>query len=147
MDVTESEVKNFNGAKLATFYGSELIVYKRDNIEGIPYPDCWDFPGGGRENNESPEVCALREFEEEFSVKVPESRIHFKKYVKSHTGKGGAYFLALTLQQEEFEQIQFGDEGQYWQLMTIEQYLAHPKAIPALKERLTAYLSERTNTK
>nr|WP_231692828.1 NUDIX domain-containing protein [Vibrio campbellii] len=30
----------------------------------MSYPNYWDLPGGGREGNETPEDCALRELKE-----------------------------------------------------------------------------------
>ncbi len=137
------DTDTFSGCKIAIFCQEELLVYKRDDIKGIPYPNCWDFPGGGREQQESPEECALRELYEEFALTIPASRIHYKKQVSSHTGMGHSYFLAATISQQELAQIQFGNEGQYWQLMRVETYLNHAQGIDALKNRLRLYLSDR----
>ena len=43
----------FRGAKLALFVGDDLAVILRDDIPHIPFPNCWDFPGGGREGDET----------------------------------------------------------------------------------------------
>ncbi len=135
-----SEREAFNGSKLAYIYGDSLLVYKRDDIPEIPFPGLWDFPGGGREGNESPEVCALRELEEEFSIILPESRFVYKKRVPSHSGKGSSYFFVVHGTKQEIESIVFGDEGQYWKLMPIKEYLTHPESISALVSRLNGYL-------
>ncbi|MFD2180379.1 NUDIX domain-containing protein [Veronia pacifica] len=132
----------FSGCKLAVICDDKLLVYRRDAKQGIPYPNCWDFPGGGREGQETPEQCALRELHEEFALTFPDERIHFKRWVKSHTGVGGAYFMAIHVGHEELADIQFGDEGQHWTMMTVQEYLSHPEAIQALKDRLTIYLTE-----
>ena len=55
----------FSGAKIALFMGDDLLVIKRDDKPDIPYPGHWDLPGGGREGDETPELCALREAREE----------------------------------------------------------------------------------
>ena len=140
-----SENEEFSGSKLAYIYEDSLLVYKRDEIPDIPFPGLWDFPGGGREGNESPETCALRELEEEFSITFPGSRFVYKKMVPSHSGKGNSYFFVVFGTKKEIEAISFGNEGQYWKLMPIEEYLSHPKAIPALISRLSGYLESKNS--
>jgi 8-oxo-dGTP diphosphatase len=63
----------FSGAKLALFLGQKIVVILRDDKPDIPYPGHWDLPGGGREQEESPEVCALRETEEEIGLQLAPS--------------------------------------------------------------------------
>ena len=132
--------EEFSGSKLAYIYKDSLLVYKRDENPDIPFPGLWDFPGGGREGNESPEVCVLRELNEEFSITFPESRFVYKKLVPSHNGKGHSYFFVALGAKEEIESISFGEEGQYWKLMPIKEYLSHPESIPVLIRRLNGYL-------
>ena len=47
------------------------------------------------------------------------------------------------LQQNEFEAIRFGDEGQYWRLMRVSEYLAEEQAVGYLQERLRHFLAGR----
>lgn len=135
---------DFTGAKLALFHGGQLVVYKRDDKPGIPYPGCWDFPGGGREGGESPAQCALRELEEEFGLRLGEQRIEWqRRYPATHGPAPWAWFLVARLQQAEFEAIRFGDEGQYWRLMLVSEYLAEEQAVGYLQERLRHFLAGR----
>lgn len=132
----------FKGCKLAVLCGDLILTFKRDNIATIPFPNCWDLPGGGRENGESPEACALRELHEEFGLKFEQSRIHYKKRVASHTGQGNAYFLVMSVNESELANINFGDEGQYWKLMPVGEYLFKSNAVSSNQKRLKAYLEE-----
>tara|TARA_B110000902_G_C13734419_1_gene370289 strand:- start:321 stop:506 length:186 start_codon:yes stop_codon:yes gene_type:complete len=52
---------NFHGAKLALFGGDQLAIILRDDDPDMVSPNHWDFPGGGREGDEAPLACALRE--------------------------------------------------------------------------------------
>jgi 8-oxo-dGTP diphosphatase len=132
--------ENFTGCKLAYIYNDTLLVYKRDDFQSIPFPGLWDLPGGGREDDESPEECVLRELEEEFSMTFPASRFVYKKKVPNHSNDGNSFFFVALGEESEINSISFGDEGQYWKLMPIQDYLSHPKAIPVLIDRLNGYL-------
>ena len=53
--------KHFGGAKIALLCGNSVLTYQRDDKPDIPWPGCWDLPGGGRENDETPLQCVQRE--------------------------------------------------------------------------------------
>ncbi|MDO8343714.1 MAG: NUDIX hydrolase [Cellvibrio sp.] len=137
--------EEFTGCKLAYMFNGQLLVYKRDNFAHIPFPDLWDFPGGGREGNESPEECVLRELNEEFGLSLPESRLVFKKKDSDYLNTGNSFFFVVDGQQAEIDAIVFGTEGQCWQLMEVDEYLAHPQAITLLKNRLLGFLNPLFN--
>ena len=137
----------FTGCKLAYILDGSLLVYLRDDIASIPFPGLWDFPGGGREGDESPEECVLRELEEEFSFTFSVSRFRYKKKVVNHSNDGSSYFFVLEGREDEVQGIQFGEEGQYWKLMPIDEYLDHAKAIPVIIERLEGYLGSKAATR
>ncbi len=58
----------------------EVLLILRDNIHSIPYPDCWDLPGGHPEGEEAPEECIRREMTEELELELGEINF-FKKYI------------------------------------------------------------------
>ena len=53
----------FAGAKVALICGGDVLTYLRDDRPELPFPGCWDLPGGGREGEESAEACVLRELD------------------------------------------------------------------------------------
>ena len=55
---------NFSGTKIALLNRGAVVAYLRDDKPGIPFRGLWDLPGGGREGDEDPVTCALREVEE-----------------------------------------------------------------------------------
>jgi len=132
---------NFTASKLAYILNGKLLVYLRDDFAHIPFPNMWDFPGGMREGNETPEQCVLRELEEEFSIKLDESRLLYKAVGVNFNNTGNSYFFVAEGKQEEIDAIVFSEEGQYWQLMEITEFLEHPSAITRLKTRLQDFLN------
>lgn len=143
MDGSNSET-NFSGAKLALFIGDALLVYMRDDFNHIPFPGCWDFPGGGREGGESPETCALRETREEFGLLISPARITYRRFHALGDAALPAWFFVAHLPAETEARIRFGEEGQYWQLIDPKVYGAQPDAIPHLAKLLQDYLDDRT---
>lgn len=136
---------SFSGAKIALICKSKIVTYLRDNKPSIPFPNHWDLAGGGREGNETPEQCALRETEEEFDLKLNIARIVWRRrYRNASKPSEHAYFMVAHLLETEISAIKFGDEGQYWQMMDLQEFLKHPKAVPQLQSRLAYYLSHKT---
>ena len=130
----------FTACKLAYIIDGQLLVYLRDDFAHIPFPNMWDFPGGMREGDETPEQCVLRELEEEFAIKLDESRLIYKKIGVNFNNTGNSYFFVANGKQEEVDAIVFSEEGQHWQLMSITEFLNHPLAIDRLKNRLKDFL-------
>ena len=48
----------------------KVLIQKRDWKRGIAYPGRWAIPGGGKEENESPEQAVIREIKEETGVEI-----------------------------------------------------------------------------
>ena len=44
----------FSGCKIALLCDDKLLTILRDDISTIPWPNMWELPGGGRENEETP---------------------------------------------------------------------------------------------
>jgi 8-oxo-dGTP diphosphatase len=136
---------NFDGAKLALVRGDDLIVILRDNIPTIPWPGHWDFPGGGREGDETPLDCALRELREELSLVLPPDAICWEIAQPNATGKTTWFFVA-RVDDLDLSLLQLGNEGQEWRLMGINQYLDHELTIPSLRTRLLQWISEQNRS-
>ena len=133
-------VMTFSGAKLALFLGQKIVVILRDDKPDIPYPGHWDLPGGGREQEESPEVCALRETEEEIGLQLaPSDLVWSRRYSRP---RGYVWFFVTHQPAGLVSDIRLGSEGQRWALMDPREYCEHPLAVPHFAEQLSGYLSE-----
>lgn len=127
----------FTGSKIALLHEGRVLVYLRDDSASIPFPGHWDLPGGGRENDETPDECALRELFEEFGLRLDPARVIWRWAHPSWSSPGSvAHFMVAHIGPEDISQIVFGDEGQRWEMMPVATYLAHPLAVPHLRERL-----------
>jgi len=131
---------SFIGAKIALFAGPDLVVIERDDIPHIDWPGFLDFPGGGREGDETPASCALRETWEELGLDVPESELVWQRAYQNPQGQ--VWFFAAHLATTAAQEIRFGDEGLGWRLMTPEAYLGHPRSTPQFRDRLMDYLCD-----
>lgn len=132
---------DFAGAKLAAMLDQQLLTYRRDMKLGLRWPGMIDLPGGGREGDESPAACALRELEEEFGIRLPESSICWARPFDAMDASGDApgrigWFLVAAMPVEAYVTLRFGDEGHSPQLLHFGDFLLDPEAIPPLKERL-----------
>ena len=127
---------DFTGAKAALFCGASVLTYLRDEKPGLRWPGLWDLPGGGREGEDGPENCLLRELWEEFGLRLPPDRLVWRREFPSmvETGRVSVFFGGW-LSRAEVGQIRFGDEGQGWELMPVEGFLGHPRAVPELQRR------------
>lgn len=134
---------DFVGAKVAMLCGDALLTYLRDDKPGLPWPAMWDLPGGGREGTETPENCLLREVQEEFGLILPPDRLIWRKVWPSMMDASRAsIFFAGRITRDEIAAIRFGDEGQYWQMMPVADYLSHPSAVPELQRRVAVALPD-----
>lgn len=134
---------DFVGCKAALICGDALLTYLRDDKPGLPWPAMWDLPGGGREGNETPEDCLLRELHEEFGLLLPPERLIWRRVWPSMMdGARPSVFFAGRITTAEIEAIRFGDEGQYWQMMAVADYLGHARAIPELQRRVAVALPD-----
>ena len=127
---------DFTGTKAALFCGASVLTYLRDEKPGLRWPGLWDLPGGGREGAESPEDCLLRELEEEFGLRLTPDRLVLRRVFPSMVEAGrSSVFFAGWLSPAEIASIRFGDEGQRWELMPVEGFLGHARAVPEMQRR------------
>ena len=99
----------FGGAKLAAMHGDALLAYARDDKPGIPYPGMIDLPGGGREGDETPEDCVLRELAEEFGITLPAERLYYHRVYMLADGATVSHFFAVHLSEADVAGVKFGD--------------------------------------
>lgn len=59
-----------DGAKIIIFSLDKILLFHRDDIPTIPFPDCWQLVGGGIEEGETPEQALVREVKEETSFDI-----------------------------------------------------------------------------
>ena len=137
------EISDFTGCKIALFCDDRILTILRDDKSNIPYPNTWELPGGGREGDESSFECAAREVYEELGIHLTEDCLLWSKVYPSMLFEGKeSVFLVGKLTQEQFDKIVFGDEGQGYRLMSIEEFLSSDKVVPQLQDRVRDYLEE-----
>lgn len=133
---------DFVGAKAALFCGDALLTILRDTHPGLAWAGMWDLPGGGRDGNESPETCLLREVAEEVGLSLPPSRLTWHIELPSMSVPARpSHFFAGTITQADLATIRFGDEGQGWALMPTRDFLNHSHAIPEMQRRVRLAIS------
>ena len=54
---------------------SQVLLFLRDDIPDIPYPNMWDIPGGHVEDGETPEQCIVREMKEEMELTLEDFQL------------------------------------------------------------------------
>lgn len=129
----------FHGAKAAVFVGENLLVYQRDSH--VVWPDMWDFPGGGREGDESAFECLRRETYEEFGLWLVEDDVRWSRVFPAMDDPASdAWFFVVAVNRDHGAHIRFGDEGQQWALMPLPDVMNLPNLVPALRERLSLWL-------
>ena len=137
----EIEISDFTGCKIALFCGDKLLTILRDDKSNIPYPNTWELPGGGREGDESPFECVAREVYEELGIHLTEDCLLWSKVYPSMLYEGKqSVFMSGQLSQEQFDDIVFGDEGQGYKLMNIDEFLGSDKVVPQLQDRVRDYM-------
>ncbi len=130
------------GAKAALICDGRILTYLRDDTPGLPWPAHWDLPGGGLEQGENAEQGLFREVLEEFGLRLTPAHLHWQAvFPTTHSPGKHAAFFAGSLSPAEIAAIRFGDEGQRWQMMPLDKWLALPNAVPALQTRTRAALA------
>lgn len=133
---------DFVGVKIALIKNNEVLVIQRDNKPGLRYANLWDFAGGGREDGETPFECISREVNEELGIILkPEMIVWEKTHPAMHDPSLMAYFMVANIGDSDIENIVFGDEGQGWKLISIDDFMDDDTVVGPLKSRLRDYLS------
>jgi len=135
--------KDFHGVKVALFVGEMLLLHLRDNTPGLFNANMWDFPGGGREGDETPEQCAVREVREELGIMLmPESFVWSREYPSQKDRNKCAYFMVACVPESAAQSVVL-TEGQTWGLFDQEAFFTKDDVIPVLKERFQDYLDSK----
>lgn len=132
--------REFEGAKLALLLGGQLLVIRRDDRPDIAWPGYLDLPGGGREGQESPEACVLRETLEEVGLALAPQDLIWKRFYPD--GPIPAWFFGANQPENRTRDIVFGDEGQGWLLMPPEEFVARAEAVPHFRLRVREFLQD-----
>lgn len=133
----------FSGCKIALICDDKLLTILRDDIPTIPWPNMWELPGGGREGEETPFECVQREVLEELGIHLTKDCLLWDKIYPSMLFEGKeSVFLVGKLAQEQFDKIVFGDEGQSYKLMSIDEFRGSDKVVPQLQDRVRDYMEE-----
>ena len=128
---------DFVGAKVALFCGPTVLTCQRDDRPGLPWAGLWDLPGGGREADEGPEDCLLRELHEEFGLHLSPDRLIWRRVFPSMLDATRAsVFFGGHITLDEVASIRFGDEGQGWALMPVVDFRGHAAAVPEMQRRM-----------
>lgn len=133
--------QDFQGAKALVFIGAPVLVYQRDN--DARWPAHWDFPGGGREGDETPIDCLAREVDEELGLSLSDGAIIWARMFPSMIyPTETAWFFVVQFPDAVRTKIAFGSEGQRWALRPLADVANMPNLVPALRERLSVWLRE-----
>lgn len=127
----------FHGTKLVLLVGECLVALKRDDKPGISWPGLWDLPGGGREGDETPQACVLRELAEETGLALTHGDL--SRPVLFGDPPHAVWFFARQ-PAPVGAALCLGDEGQALTLMTPEAFCAHPAVIPHFPDRVRALI-------
>ena len=135
---------NFHGVKIALLYNDKVLMYLRDNKKGLFNANMWDFPGGGREREETPHECVIREVKEELGIVLKEeSFIWEKEYPAQKDATQKAWFMVACITQQDIASIVL-TEGQKWDLISIEDFFHRSDVIDALKIRFKDYTTAKS---
>ena len=142
MELLDSRI-DLTGCKIALICERQILTILRDDKDNIPWPNMWELPGGGREGDESPFECVAREVYEELNIQLSKDDVIWSGIYPSMLDENKkSVFLVGKLTQEQFESIIFGDEGQSYKLVSIEELLTSDRVVPQLQERVRDYVEK-----
>jgi ADP-ribose pyrophosphatase YjhB (NUDIX family) len=75
LNVIKSKPKD--ASAIIIYYKKKVLLNLRSNKKNIFYPNHWGLLGGAKENKENLRETAIREFEEETSVKIVKKNLFF----------------------------------------------------------------------
>ena len=100
-------------------WGDKILLFLRDDIPTIPYPNHWHLPGGGKEKNETPIVTMKRELAEKVSH-VPKRLELLGNFTKANEHNTHVYTAFVDNREAKLFKHGKG-EGQEIRFFTIEE--------------------------
>ncbi len=135
------EPTEFVGAKVALINDGRVLTLLRDGPPNKHFPNVWDLPGGSREVGEQPMQTLVREVREELGIDIKPSEIIWEYAYPSAIDDGQTvYFMVSGITDEQLRSIVFGDEGEGWQMLHLEEFINHGNVVPGLQQCLKKYL-------
>ncbi|MEY1557361.1 NUDIX hydrolase [Yoonia sp. R2331] len=133
----------FSGSKVALFLGDQLLITLRDDFDHIPFPNLWDFPGGARDNDETPFQTLAREVMEEVGLVLPREAILWESaFPAANNPDARIWFFVAQMPAGTEADIVFGDEGQGWKLVSLADFLEMKQVVPTFAGRLRVWMAE-----
>ena len=127
---------SFVGCKLALIHGAHILTYLRDDKPGLHWANMWDLPGGGREGDETPEACVLRELHEEFGLTLARRTPDLAARISVHDGcQPPVAFLCRPDHPGRDRRDPLWRRGSALADDASATFLAHPTAVPELQRR------------
>ena len=129
-------IKPKSGAKIIFVSPDKILLFHRDNISTIRYPDHWQLVGGGIEDGETPEQALIREVKEEASYDLH----NFKLLLKTIGDLGESVSVYISfVDQNEMSKFALGPgEGQEIGWFAIDEAMLL-KLTPGTRNLLTKY--------
>lgn len=138
---TTAHAEAFDGAKIALLCAGHVLSIQRDDRPDIPFPGYWDLPGGGREADETPRACVIRETAEELTLDISPLPFLWGRRYPGTVNPLPTWFFVAELPEALLPGIRLGNEGQGWRLIPRATFPTLDTAIPHLRNRLSDYLT------
>jgi 8-oxo-dGTP diphosphatase len=131
---------DFHGAMGLVFLGDKILVSRRD-YKTDHSPGLIDLPGGGGKADESPFDTFRREVKEEYGLDIKKENIQSSRTVPdiNDPEKKSFFFVTKALKYTS-KDINFGDEGTQWFLMTPEEFVNRPDGVEGYEKIIKSYL-------
>jgi 8-oxo-dGTP diphosphatase len=120
-----------SGTKGLVVYNKKLLLILRDDKPGIPFPNTWEYIGGGKDNGESFEEAGLREIKEELGIRPKNyTFLGLDRYENRQAGR-----FIVFLAKDEYKKINLGNEGVKFDWFALDE-VVKLKMAPNLKKFL-----------
>lgn len=132
----------YGSASAIICWGEKILLFLRDDIPTIPYPDYWALPGGGVEAGETPLEAMKRELFEEVTH-IP-NHIEHLLTIKAKN-KTTTVYISFVDDNEAKLFLHKPEEGQRIAFFTLQE-MEQLKLPPHLKGYFSRFKSEFANT-